>query len=77
MENRDDQQAAEDLIDIIGTVARAVPIEQAVAILMCVVTNLIQASPYARSYWDQLAGSVEEYRRRPSQIVGKGSSRVQ
>jgi hypothetical protein len=73
----DEEQAAHDLVNIIGLTARAIPIEQAISILMTVVTQLIRASPHAESYWDQLAGGVEGFRREPTKTFVKGPDRVQ
>lgn len=75
--NRDEEEAASDLIDMIALVARATPTGQAISILMSVVTQLIQASPHAASYWDQIAGGVEGFRREPLKTFVRGSSRLQ
>jgi hypothetical protein len=77
MRDPDEEAAAHDLIAIIGLLARAIPIDKAVSILLSVVTELIQASPHAASYWDQVAAGVEGYRRAPAKTVSRGSSRLQ
>jgi len=76
--NKEEEEAAAiDLVAIVGLIARSLSTEQAVAILMSVVAEVIEASPYRASYWDQLVGNIEGYRRVPSKTISRGSSRVQ